>query len=188
MRVIAGKARGKKLLSPQNNNVRPTLDRVKESLFNIIGFNIRESVFLDLFCGSASIGIEALSRDAAKVYFVDRDLESINLAKKNIESCKFSFSNYEIIKNDVMDSLTLLSNKNIKFDYIFMDPPYVFENTSKVIEMISQEELLDEYGMLVVETDIQYDLEEEIAGLKKTREKKYSIIKLTFYERTESNG
>ena len=86
MRVIAGKARGKKLLSPQTDKIRPTLDRVKESLFNIIGFEIRDCSFLDLFCGSGAIGIEAISRDADKVYFVDKVLKTGLQAVNNVGS------------------------------------------------------------------------------------------------------
>ena len=83
MRVIAGKARGKKLLSPQTDKIRPTLDRVKESLFNIIGFEIRDCSFLDLFCGSGAIGIEAISRDGDKVFFVVGVFGFFNFTKKN---------------------------------------------------------------------------------------------------------
>jgi len=188
MRVIAGKARGKKLLSPQTDKIRPTLDRVKESLFNIIGFEIRDCSFLDLFCGSGAIGIEAISRDADKVYFVDRDSSSIELTQKNIESCKFDSTKYKILKADAFEALNSLANKGIKFDYIFMDPPYGFLDIDKIIEKISQLDLLKSGGLLIAETDIDDSISEEIGKLNKTREKKYSITKLSFYERTEHNG
>lgn len=188
MRVIAGKARGKKLLQPKNEDIRPTLDRVKESLFNIMGFEIRDAVFLDLFCGSGAIGIEALSRGAKKVFFIDKDSVSCDLTKKNIISCNFESSSYELIKTEVESSLISLSKKNLTFDYIYMDPPYGFKNIESVILSISKLDILGMNGQLIVETDVKDPLSEEIAKFTKKREKLYSITKLSFYERTEKNG
>ena len=143
---------------------------------------------LDLFCGSGAIGIEAISRDADKVYFVDRDSSSIELTQKNIESCKFDSTKYKILKADAFEALNSLANKGIKFDYIFMDPPYGVLDIDKISEKISQLDLLSSGGLLIAETDIDDSISEEIGKLNKTREKKYSITKLSFYERTEHNG
>ena len=127
MRVIAGKARGKKLLSPQTDKIRPTLDRVKESLFNIIGFEIRDCSFLDLFCGSGAIGIEAISRDADKVYFVDRDSSSIELTQKNIESCKYDSTKYKILRSMIIMNNDLEKLYTNGADYAFlMSTKYTF--------------------------------------------------------------
>ncbi len=188
MRVIAGNVRGKKLISPPTDEIRPTSDRVKESLFNIVGFDIRNCVFLDLFCGSGAIGIEAISREAEKVYFVDSDITSIELTKKNIESCKFDLDRYKILKSDVFDALNSFANKGMQFDYIFMDPPYGFKDIGKVIESISENGLLNESGILIAETKVDDFVPEETEKLNKVREKKYSITKLSFYERNELNG
>ncbi len=187
MRVIAGKARGKKLLQPKGEEIRPTLDRVKESLFNIVGFEIRDSVFLDLFCGSGAIGIEAISRGAKKVIFIDKDSASCELTKKNILSCNFESSSYELLKTDVESSLSSISNRKLTFDYIFMDPPYGFNNIETLILNISKLDILSINGQLIVETDVKDSLSEQIGKFTKKREKLYSITKLSFYERTEEN-
>ncbi len=187
MRVIAGKARGKKLFQPKDESIRPTLDRVKESLFNILGFEIKDALFLDLFSGSGAIGIEALSRGAKKVIFVDNVTNSCELTKKNILSCKFETSSYELQKNDVESSLKSLSNKKLTFDYIFMDPPYGFTNVEPLILSISNLKILSPKGQLIVETGINDSVSSEIGDFIKKREKSYSITKLSFYERIENN-
>ena len=184
MRVIAGKARGKKLLSPQTDKIRPTLDRVKESLFNIIGFEIRDCSFLDLFCGSGAIGIEAISRDADKVYFVDRDSSSIELTQKNIESCKFDSTKYKILKADAFEALNSLANKGIKFDYIFMDPPYNKQLEKEMLIQMQHASFINEETMIIIEASLETGFDWlETYGYIATKVKKYKTNQHVFVQR-----
>ena len=120
MRVISGKYKGKNLIGFDIDGTRPTMDRVKESLFGIIQNYIKDSVVLDLFAGSGSLGIEALSNGASSCYFFDNNIELINIIKKNT----IDMNGVHIMKSDYKNSLELLKNSNIKFDIIFLDPPY----------------------------------------------------------------
>ena len=130
MRVIAGKLKGKKLLTPANDNVRPTLDRIKETLFNIIQFDVADCVFLDLFAGTGGIGIEAYSRGAKEVVFCDASRESLKLVKTNLKNlnidafvCEGDFKRF------------LKSQPPEKYGIIFIDPPYASGKTAKVREV-----------------------------------------------------
>lgn len=188
MRIISGKARGKKLKAPKNNDIRPTLDRVKESLFNIISPAIRDSVFLDLFCGSAAIGLEALSRGAKMVYFIDNNDESVKLAKENIHSCSFAKDNYSIKKMDALSFVTKSGSENIKFDVIYMDPPYGFQDLDILLKKISASDIMNTGSLLIAETDKDDEVPLDIEGLEFIDQRIYSITKLTFYERKKING
>lgn len=123
MRVISGKARGKKLIAPTNINTRPTLDRVKEAMFNKIQFDLKDATCLDLFAGTGALGIEALSRGASKTAFCDESKDAIRIIKKNIEITN-NLDNAIIIHKDYNLALEELKHKDIKFDIVFLDPPY----------------------------------------------------------------
>ena len=122
MRVISGKVRGLKLNTPKNEDVRPTTDRVKESLFNIVSPYIMESDVLDLFAGTGSLGIECLSRGANKCVFVDVSKESISIVKSNIKKARVE-NESTVLNLDFKDAINKLKIQNNKFDVIFMDPP-----------------------------------------------------------------
>ncbi len=188
MRIISGKARGKKLKSPKNSEIRPTLDRVKESLFNIISSKIRDSVFLDLFCGSAAIGLEALSRGAKMVYFIDNNEESVKLANENIQSCNFDKKSYNVQKTDALSFISKSTNANIKFDIIFIDPPYGFQNLEDMLFRISMADIMNPRSLLIAETDKNDEVSEDIEGLRLIDQRIYSITKITIYERNKING
>lgn len=159
MRVISGKARGKKLISIDSINTRPTLDRVKESLFNIIQFDIMDAVVLDLFAGSGALGIEALSRGAKKAYFCDKSYETIKYIKKNIEATRLE-ENSTIINKEFTESLKELAKKGEKFDIVFLDPPYKTDFGIKAIEEIFRFNLLSKDGIIILETDDENKKEE----------------------------
>lgn len=180
MRVIAGSMRGKKLKSPKNDAIRPTADRVKESLFNILGRRVFDCRFLDLFSGSGAIGIESISRGAAFTAFGDCNT---SLTKENILSCKFDNSLYEVIESDVRGILSKIKQREYIFDIIFMDPPYGFEQWENCIAKIDRENILSEAGILIVETQADTIISDTIARLKKYDERIYSVTKLSFYER-----
>ena len=162
MRVISGKARGTILHSIDNENTRPTLDRVKESLFNIINNKIdSDSVILDLFAGSGAIGIEFLRRGANKVYFNDYSRDSINMLKKNLEKTRMMDKSI-ILNNDYLEVLNKLKSENIKFDVIYLDPPYKEKFIIKSLEKISEFKFLKDDGIIIAETDEEKRVIEEI--------------------------
>ena len=141
MRIISGSRRGLRLKGPKGDQTRPTEDRIKESLFNIL-YNINgDHVILDLFGGSGSVGLEFLSRGAKKAYFIDKSNNSIACIRDNIAHTKFEDESV-VIKNDFQRALKLLSKKKIKFDYIFIDPPYERGLISKALDIIGEEDIL----------------------------------------------
>lgn len=181
MRVISGKVRGLKLNTPKNEDVRPTTDRVKESLFNIINPYIMESSILDLFAGTGSLGIECLSRGAKKCVFVDISKESIAIVKSNIKKARVE--NESVVLNlDFKDAVNKLKIQKSKFDVIFMDPPYYKNMFIDALEKIDNADLLDEDGIIVVEHDSKDEFPENIGRLEKFKAKKYGNTTLTFYK------
>ena len=150
MRVISGSARGTVLHSIEDISTRPTLDRVKEPLFNIINFNLEDAVVLDLFAGSGAIGIEFLSRRAKQVYFCDKSSKAVAMIEKNLEKTKLK-EKAIVYNKDYIDCINTV--KNIKFDIIFLDPPYKEEFALDAIEKISNLQLLKDDGIIIIETD-----------------------------------
>ena len=150
MRVISGSARGTVLHSIEDISTRPTLDRVKESLFNIIQNDIEDTTVLDLFAGSGAIGIEFLSRRAKQVYFCDKSSKAVAMIEKNLEKTKLK-EKAIVYNKDYIDCINTV--KNIKFDIIFLDPPYKEEFALDAIEKISNLQLLKDDGIIIIETD-----------------------------------
>lgn len=150
MRIIGGKARGTKLYTLEGDNTRPTLDRVKESLFNIIQRDIQESIFLDLFSGSGAIGLEAVSRGAKKAILCDKSKDAINIIKKNIEKTHFQ----EQIELYQLPFEKLLNDKiKEKIDIIYIDPPYKTDFVYNAIKIILDKNLINDDSIVIVETD-----------------------------------
>lgn len=152
MRVISGNARGKKLVSLEGMNTRPTLDRVKEALFNIIQFDIADKDILDLFAGSGAIGIEAISRGAKSATFCDNSIDAVKIIKTNIENTR-SKDKATVINKDYSLALKQLEKENKQFDIIYLDPPYKTDFANKAIEEIINLNLLSKDGIIIVETD-----------------------------------
>lgn len=157
MRVIAGTARRINLVSPSGNNTRPTTDRIKETLFNILQTEVYDARFLDLFSGSGGIGIEALSRGAKESVFVENNREAVSCIKKNIEKTRFTDCS-QVMAMDVMQALRRLEQLNNPFDIIFLDPPYEKGFEEKVIPYLLSSSLVKEGTLLVVETSIDTDV------------------------------
>ena len=181
MRVISGKARGTKLSSIESLSTRPTLDRVKESLFNIIQNNLRDAVVLDLFAGSGQLGIEALRRGADKAYLCDINRDAVKMIKQNIEKTKLK-DKAVVINEDYKKALRTL-NTNEKFDIIFIDPPYKEDIAVDSIIDIIHESRLKENGIMIIETDeIERDLREinKIENIKIIDQRKYGRASLIF--------
>ena len=152
MRVISGEARGKKLVALEGLNTRPTLDRVKESLFNILQFDIADKNFLDLFAGSGAIGIEALSRGAKSATFCDNSIDAIKIIKENVKNTR-CIDRANIINKDYISALQYLADKKEKFDIIYLDPPYKTELANIALDRIMNLELLSKDGIIIIETD-----------------------------------
>ena len=150
MRIISGTARGTKLYTLEGQATRPTLDRVKESLFNIIQNDITNSIFLDLFSGSGAIGIEAASRGAKKVILCDKSKEAIKIIKKNIEKTHLD-KKVELYNSDY-ESLIKTRIKE-KIDIVYIDPPYNSDFAIKSIKYIVENKLVDENSNIIIETD-----------------------------------
>lgn len=181
MRVISGKARGTKLSSIESLSTRPTLDRVKESLFNIIQNNLKGAVVLDLFAGSGQLGIEALSRGADKAYLCDINRDAVKMIKQNLEKTKLKHKAV-VINEDYKKALRTL-NTNEKFDIIFIDPPYKEDIAVDSIIDIIHESRLKENGIMIIETDeIERDLREinKIENIKIIDQRKYGRASLIF--------
>ena len=149
MRVISGVARGTKIKTIENNSTRPTLDRVKESLFNILQDKIKEAVILDLFAGSGALGIEALSRGAKKAYFCDKSYEEIKVIKENLNKTKF------LDKSVIFNSDYLVAMKKIKekLSIVFLDPPYKLDLSINAIRELLKLKIIDEDTIIIIETD-----------------------------------
>lgn len=179
MRIISGKSKGTKLQTLQGINTRPTLDRVKESLFNIIQNNIDNSIFVDVFAGSASIGLEAASRGARKVLLCDNSREAINIIKKNIQKTHLKDS-IEIYN---MDFEKFISTKiKEKVDIVYVDPPYNSNYAVETIKLLLENNLVDESSIMIIETDdeerILKDLEN--INIKLTDKRKYGRAHILF--------
>ena len=182
MRVIAGSARSLRLKTLDGMEIRPTTDRIKETLFNIIGPSVYDSVFLDLFSGSGGIGIEALSRGAREGFFVEKNPKAMSCIKANLKFTRLE-SRAVTITRDVMDALYRLEGEKV-FDIIFMDPPYDRGYEKSVLRYLAESDLVYEDTMIIVEaskdTDFTYvkDL-----GMNIFREKIYKTNKHVFLEK-----
>lgn len=153
MKVISGKYKGRTLLGHNLEGTRPTMDRVKESLFSMIQEKIENTVVLDLFSGSGNLGIECLSRSAKKVFLVDHNKKAGDTIKKNMNLLQIPKEKYQILTTDSKKALTYFQTENIKFNIIFLDPPYKTDKIEKSIKLIEENNLLLDGGMIVCESD-----------------------------------
>ncbi len=176
MRIISGKYKGKNIMGFNVLGTRPTMDRVKESMFAMIQNKIKNSICLDLFAGSGSLGIEALSNGAKMCYFVEKNNEIYNILKQNlvgVEDCS-------LLKMDYMNALNDFSNQNKKFDIIFLDPPYKFNLINNVLEYIHIKNLLNEDGLIVCEFE---DEDVSCINFDLYKSRKYGTKKVNIYKK-----
>lgn len=182
MRVISGIARGTKLNSIESISTRPTLDRVKESLFNILQKEIKDKVILDLFAGSGALGIEALSRGAKKAYFCDNNYDAIKMLKQNLEKTRL-INNAIIINKDYRIALKQI---NEQVDIVFLDPPYKLNFAVDAIKEMLNYDLINENTLTIIETDeITRDIKEleKISNLEIIDQRKYGRANLIFIKK-----
>lgn len=181
MRVISGSKRGHKLKAPKGMDVRPTEDRIKESLFNILRPIKPQATVLDLFAGSGSIGIEFLSRDAEKAYFIDISSASITTIKDNLNHTNLIDKSI-IINKDAVRALKYFDEANIKFDYIYIDPPFKqHELFNNILHILSSGNLLLENGVVIIEHEKSFQFEEKINGFIMYDNRNYGSKTLSFY-------
>lgn len=182
MRIIAGQSKGRILVPIKGRNTRPTSDKVKESIFNIIQDKIPGSIVLDLFAGTGNLGFEALSRGACKAIFIDKDIEAIKTIKKNCDILGYQHKS-EIFRNDALRSLTGLSKRDILIDIIFMDPPYRRGYEEVLLSSIYDSNILHKDGIIVVEHDAKTPLPDTIAVLYRFDQRKYGGTGVSFYRK-----
>ncbi len=180
MRVIAGKARRLQLKTVDGLNTRPTTDRIKETLFNMINYNLEQCCFLDLYSGSGAIGIEALSRGAAQAYFVENNRKAIECIKDNLQFTKLE-ENAVVLPMSVESAINELNNLNIRFDFVFLDPPYNNLYEKRVLECLKSTSLIDRHTQIIVESSLETDFSyvNEL-GYEIIKEKNYKTNKHIF--------
>lgn len=180
MRVISGSARRIQLKTVSGMGTRPTTDRIKETLFNILQPELYRARFLDLFSGSGAIGIEALSRGCGMAVFVENDREAVACIRENLERTKL-FENAAVMQKDVFAALDQLEKERKSFDIIFMDPPYDMLHEKRVLNRLSDSMLIHEDTLIVVEASLETDFSYiEDSGYKIIREKIYKTNKHIF--------
>ena len=179
MKVISGLYKGRNIEGFDLDGTRPTMERVKESLFAIIQNNLQDSIVLDLFSGSGNLGIEALSQGAKYAYLVDSNPKATKTIKRNLEN--INIKSAEVINMDYIKALNYLKEKNIKLDIIFLDPPYKTAIIEKSIELITNNNLLNKDGLIICESDsldrIVYNENYKIIKDKKYGDKWVVILK-----------
>lgn len=185
MRVIAGKAKGRVLIAPEGLNTRPIMAKMKEALFSMWQFDIVGADFLDLFAGSGSMGIEAISRGAKKAVFVELNNNAIDVIKKNINTCKFSESAV-VYKDDVFKRLKWFKENKETFDIIYLDPPFTQDDIfHPVIKAVAEADILNPDGVIAIRTLSEKDMPDECGDLVKYKLKVYGISAIHFYCRKE---
>lgn len=184
MRVISGIAKNRKLKAPAGQNTRPITDMIKEALFNVIGSKVIDSYFLDLFAGSGSVGIEAISRGAKEVIFVDSSYEAIKVIKYNLEHCGFS-KEAQVYKNDVFKALDILEKRDRIFNIIYVDPPFtnpkIFDQVMLTLD--SKYKLLASDGVIIIRSQRNMSLPDQYDNLVKNKLSTYGESILHYYLR-----
>ena len=178
MRVISGKLKGRVIKGFDIDGTRPTMDRVKESVFAMIQDYLNNSIVLDLFAGSGNLGIEAISNGASKVYFNDINKKCINNIKDNLYTFNI-ISNFILTNMDYKEALNYYKNEKIKFDLVFLDPPYKNHIVNEILIFIHKYNLLNDNGLVICEIDSDIDIDENYVIYK---QKKYGNKRIVIYK------
>ena len=177
MRIIAGTAKGRRLFAPDNRDIRPTSDRVRENLFNILMPRIESARFLDLFCGSGATGIEALSRGAQHFTFIDHDNAALQLTRRNLELCRLSVDGH-LVRASIPQGL---SRQPHPFDILFADPPYAFVDYEGLLHRLIELDFAGPDSLVILETSSKTRLPEKVASLCQSQSRRYGDTALTFF-------
>lgn len=180
MRIVAGDFGGRRLSAVPGMATRPTTDKVKEALFNIIGPYFKGGISLDLYCGSGGLSIEGVSRGIEHAVLVDRAYPAIKTIKSNIEVTKHP-EKFTVLKMDSRKALTVLQKQGKKFDLIYLDPPYAKQQIVKDMNRMVELDLLNDNALIVAETNQEADLSNDIDSFKFIKKQSYGITVLNFY-------
>lgn len=187
MRVIAGSARRLLLKTVEGMDTRPTTDRIKETLFNMIQNDLYGTSFLDLFAGSGGIGIEALSRGAKDAVFIDSGSAQVSCIRENLKTTKFE-ERGQVLCSDVVSGLKMLEKQNRHFDFVFMDPPYDQELEKKVMDALKDSGMVDSDTLFIIEASLKTDFSWASSfGYKIVRSKEYKTNKHVFMKKADKN-
>ena len=178
MRIISGKYRGKKLKEFDLSSTRPTLDRVKESIFNLIQFDVADAVVLDLFSGTGALGIEAISRGAKHTIMVDSNSKAVSLIKENLKTIEGDF---QVLNQDYKD---FLNNNKTKFDIVLLDPPYATDFGVVAIDTIIKNNMLNKNGIIIFETSEERSFNFDYNDYKISK-KKYGTVSVYKFEKVD---
>lgn len=180
MRIIAGQYGGRRLKAVPGMKTRPTTDKIKESMFNIIGPYFKGGTALDLFAGSGGLSIEAVSRGVSEAYLVDRQYQAIKTIKENVVVTKEE-KRFHIIKADAKKALFNFAANHLQFNYVFLDPPYKLQQIVTNLKQMQQNNLLAPQALIVCETDQMANLPHELVNFKFIKSVTYGITVLTIY-------
>lgn len=184
-RIIAGRGKGRRLRSPKGRATRPTGSRVKQALFDILAPRIRGCRFLDAFAGNGGIGLEALSRGAARVVLVDESRAAVEAIRANARAMAGSGGEVQVFRQDARIALAALVDSGVRFDLVYLDPPYESDLYEPLLAQVAQTRLLEEDGLVVAEHFHKRALPPRIGGLALTRSVRVGDHRLSFYRREE---
>lgn len=179
MRIIAGDFKGRRLIAPKDGRIRPTTDKVKESIFSMIAPYLEDAIVIDLFSGTGNLGLEALSRGAQRCWFGDKSRESMDLTRRNIALCRQE----DRARTVLGDYKYVLESITEKADLIFLDPPYEKGLIYECFRLISELGLMNDGGIIVAEHGADRPLEDHIFGYDKIKEKTYGTITVNIYSK-----
>jgi len=181
MRVISGEAKGRRLKAPTGDRIRPTADRVKETLFDILGERVQNARVLDLFAGTGSLGIEALSRGARSVLFVDEAGEAIRLISDNLERTEMG-SRAEVWRSNALSALARLKKLGRQFEIVLLDPPYGYGHIESIMRRLRRVRLSSRRGLIVIEHDKRTELPERFGSMQRLDQRRFGDTTVSFYE------
>lgn len=183
MRVIAGKYKSRRLTAPAGMATRPTSDRLRETLFNVVALRVPDSVWLDLFAGSGAVGIEALSRGARSATFVETSASAAKTIRKNLQSLQIE-DGFEVIEREAVTALRMLDAQAVTYDFCFLDPPYrKMGDYEQILGFLSQSRLLTPESEVIAEHDKHFDPGNEFGSLRRQRALRQGDAVLSFYRR-----
>ncbi|WP_431029376.1 16S rRNA (guanine(966)-N(2))-methyltransferase RsmD [Lysinibacillus sp. LZ02] len=187
MRVVAGERKGMPLKAITGTTTRPTTDKVKESIFNMIGPFFEGGIALDLFAGSGGLGIEALSRGADRAIFVEKDGKAFGTLQENIKKCRYE-DYVEAFRTDAVRAVKALLKRDIQIDYLFVDPPYHKKEYYDLVEVLVQGDKLTEYATIVCEHSTEIQLPANYGAFTCMRQETYGGTIVSIYRRQEGEG
>lgn len=185
MRVISGSAKGRPLKAVPGMGTRPTTDKVKEAIFSMIGPYFEGGMALDLYAGTGGLAIEALSRGMDKAVLIDQDRKAVETIRENIERSGFT-ARAEVYRNDAMKALSVMAKRGLKFDLVFLDPPYRLTNMDLVMLQLQEKQLLADGAIIVVEHDAKHTYEPQIGALARSRYSEYGDTAVSIYRHQAS--